>query len=116
MLMLEGMTAKRASGSQTARQKAAVIKAARLEKEKQIMAALLAGLEALEERSQAEEKLALAVSQMLDLGEAKASIARDLGLSSSEMKKLESLLASSDVAKGETLDTQASVIDAKSSS
>lgn len=37
MLMLEGMTAKRASGSQTARQKAAVIKAARLEKEKQIM-------------------------------------------------------------------------------
>jgi len=60
MLMLEGMTAKRASGSQTARQKAAVIKAARLEKEKQIMAALLAGLEALEERSQAEEKLAVA--------------------------------------------------------
>ena len=53
---------------------------------------------------------------MLDLGEAKASIARDLGLSSSEMKKLEALLASSEVAKGETLDTQASVIDAKSSS
>ena len=62
----------RASGSQTARQKAAVIKAARLEKEKQIMAALLAGLEALEERSQAEKKLALAVSRMLDLGEAKS--------------------------------------------
>ena len=114
--MLEVMTTKRASGSQIARQKAAVIKAARLEKEKQIMAALLAGLEALEERSQAEEKLALAVSQMLDLGETKASIARDLGLSSSEMKKLESLLASSEVAKGETLDTQASVIDAKKSS
>ena len=79
---------KRTSAQQSARQRAAEVRAARQQHEKKVMEALTLGFQAQEAQQKALADLAAAISTLLALGESKSSIANSLGLTMAEVKKL----------------------------